>query len=116
MRQFKYGNKKVKYKGVLFDSKKEMERYIWLKNQENKGEIFDLKLQPVFIVQDKFKFQNKSVRAVKYIADFQYKDIYGFTVIEDVKGYRTDIYKLKIKMFLNKYYENLNDNWVFREL
>ena len=33
----KYGNKKVEYQGKLFDSKREMQRYVVLKEAEEKG-------------------------------------------------------------------------------
>ena len=41
----KYGNKKVEYNGLKFDSKKEKDRYIFLKEQERIGNIQDLQLQ-----------------------------------------------------------------------
>ena len=44
------------------------------------------------------------MRKVSYIADFMYKDIKrGVTVVEDVKGFKTDVYKIKKKLFLYKY-------------
>ena len=46
----------------------------------------------------------KKERAIKYIADFKYLDIVTDEwVIEDVKGTRTEVYKLKRKLFLAKY-------------
>ena len=39
----KYGNKKVEVDGLLFDSKKEMQRYLVLKDAERNGVISDLK-------------------------------------------------------------------------
>ena len=39
----KYHNKKVEYAGISFDSKKEMKRYVFLKDMEDKGVIENLK-------------------------------------------------------------------------
>lgn len=44
----KYGNKKVKYNGIVFDSKKEALRYKELLLLERAKEIFDLQLQVKF--------------------------------------------------------------------
>ena len=41
----KYRNKKVEVDGILFDSKKEANRYMELKLLEKAGEITDLKRQ-----------------------------------------------------------------------
>lgn len=38
-----------------------------------------------------------------YIADFVYKDKDGNEVVEDVKGFRTDVYKIKKKMMRYRY-------------
>jgi hypothetical protein len=42
------------------------------------------------------------VRAIKYRADFQYIEG-GQIVVEDVKGRKTDVYKLKKKLFEYRY-------------
>ena len=44
----KYGNSKVEYQGKLFDSKREMQRYVVLKEAEEKGLISDLRTQVTF--------------------------------------------------------------------
>lgn len=50
--------------------------------------------------------QIKYERAVRYIADFVYTDTMTEKVIvEDVKGYKTDVYKLKRKLFKYRYPE-----------
>ena len=98
----KYNAKKVKVDGISFDSKKEANRYFELKMLERAGKIKELKLQPKFLLQDGFERDGKKYRAIFYIADFEYiKD--GKRIVEDVKGVRTDVYKLKKKMFLKKY-------------
>jgi hypothetical protein len=98
----KYNAKKVKINGVSFDSKKEAKRYFELKILERAGVISNLILQPKFLLQDGFERDGKKYRAIFYIADFEYIQD-GKRIVEDVKGVKTDIYKLKKKMFLKKY-------------
>lgn len=97
----KYGNKKVVIDGILFDSKKEAKRYQELKLMEKAGLIINLALQPKFTLQESFKYKNKTYRKIDYIADFSYVRVEDdILVVEDVKGFKTDVYKLKEKMFL----------------
>ena len=106
----KYRNKKVKFNGIIFDSKKEALRYKELCLLEKAGEITDLKRQVVFEllpVQKEFykdvktgkEKQRVIERAVKYIADFVYLKN-GQLVVEDTKGLKTKDYILKRKMLL----------------
>ena len=98
----KYNAKKVKVDGIEFDSKKEAKRYFELKILEVAGVISNLILQPKFLLQESFERDGKKYRAIFYIADFEYIED-GKRIVEDVKGVKTDIYKLKKKMFLKKY-------------
>ena len=101
-KKHKYNAKKIVIDGIEFDSKKEGKRYQELKMLEKAGKIKDLKLQPKFLLQESFKYKGKTQRAIFYIADFEYiKD--GKRIVEDVKGVKTDVYKLKKKLFLKKY-------------
>ena len=100
----KYNAKKTVVDGITFDSKKEAARYVELKVMEKAGEITHLELQPKFQLQAKYKNgDGKRVREVSYIADFQYKQD-GKVIVEDVKGVKTEVYKLKKKMFEFIYY------------
>lgn len=87
----KYNAKKTEIDGFVFDSKKEAARYQELKVLEQAMEIHDLELQPEF-----FCIVNGR-KVCKYRADFRYVQD-GTTIIEDVKGMRTDVYKLKKKL------------------
>ena len=42
-------------------------------------------------------------RSCSYIADFVYLDKNGVQVVEDTKGVRTDVYRIKRKLMLLKY-------------
>ena len=102
--QNKYKNKKTQVDMYIFDSAKEAQRYRELKLLERAGEISNLELQPRFLLQESFKKNGKIYRKIEYIADFKYieKDK---TIIEDVKGLQTDVFKIKHKLFEKKYPE-----------
>lgn len=110
-RKAKYGNKKAKANGRVFDSMTERGRYYTLQTLEKAGEISDLRLQVPFeiipaiyeTVEVQLKTKTKQVqklvqRASHYVADFVYKDKDGNMVVEDSKGFRTPEYLLKKKM------------------
>lgn len=99
----KYKNKKVVVDNILFDSKKEANYYTKLKILRDAGKISDLELQKRFVLQQGFKLHGKTYRAITYIADFVYKDQEGQTHVVDTKGYRTQVYKIKKKIFMKKY-------------
>ena len=108
----KYKAVKTEINGIKFDSKKEARRYKELKILEKADEIKSLELQPRFLLQEKFKYNGKTIRKIEYIADFRYIDEKGNTVVEDVKGMKTEVYKIKKKIFLKIYGENL----IFKEI
>ena len=100
----KYHNIKKTVDGIKFDSKAEAERYVELKLMQRAGHISGLQLQPEFELIPRYKKNGKTVRKTVYIADFMYTDNYtDETVIEDVKGVKTAVYKLKKKLFEYRY-------------
>ena len=90
-RPSKYRAIKTELDGHLFDSKAESQRYAELRILEKIGEIQNLELQPVFPIVI------NGVKICKYIGDFAYFEK-GKRVIEDVKGMRTPVYRLKKKL------------------
>lgn len=109
----KYNAKKTNVDGIKFDSIREADRYCELKLLEKAKEIRNLELQPRFLLQDKFKDKTGTThRKIEYVADFMYIDKCGKTIVEDVKGVLTDVYKIKKKMFLKKY----DEQYEFREI
>lgn len=99
----KYHNQKCIYKGMKFDSKKEMNYYIKLELLQRAGEITELKRQVEFVLLETFKLEDKTYRKTKYIADFTYKDKEGKYHVVDTKGIKTDVYLLKKKLMAWKY-------------
>lgn len=100
----KYRNKKVIVEDYVFDSLQESKRYKELKLLLRAGQISNLELQPHFLLQDSFKKNGTTYRKIEYIADFKYIEN-GKTIVEDVKGIQTDVFKLKHKLFEKKYPE-----------
>ena len=100
----KYGAMKTTLpNGKKFDSRKEAHRYCELSMLERTGRIKDLKQQVkyVLIPAQRDKTGKLLEREASYIADFVYFDIaLGREVVEDTKGVRTDVYKLKKKLML----------------
>ena len=101
----KYGNKRIEFEGIRFDSIAEYRRYADLKLAEQAGEITDLQVHPRFLLQEAFTTPDGGREAqITYIGDFQYTER-GKIVVEDVKGCRTEVFKIKRKLFLARYPE-----------
>ena len=89
----KYGNKRTNG----FASKKEAKRYQELLLMEKAGEISHLRTQVPYDIDI------NGIHVCRYIADFVYHDeamIGDRRIVEDAKGMRTDVYKLKKKLML----------------
>jgi hypothetical protein len=97
MRRLKYNNVKTELDGILFHSKKESKRYTELKLLLQSNEIQNLRLQVSYELIPSLKINNKTHRPIKYIADFVYIKN-GIEVVEDVKGFITDIFKIKLRL------------------
>lgn len=102
----KYRNRKAEYydpglkETITFDSEKERDYYLLLKARERRGEIKDLRRQVEIEIQRAFVDNaNNKHRAIKYIADFTYYDLKDYSIhYIDVKGFKTEVYKLKKKL------------------
>lgn len=98
----KYHARKTVVDGITFDSRREADRYLVLKGMEKDGSIEDLRRQVRYELIPAFDVDGKHYRPVYYVADFVYVED-GKEVVEDVKGMRTDVYKLKSKLFARRY-------------
>ena len=101
----KYHNRKTKG----FDSAKEWRRNQELGTLQRAGEISELNrqvpftLMPSYTIVDETTRQGfRTVREIRYIADFTYRLKDGTRIIEDVKGMQTDVFKLKRKLLERK--------------
>jgi len=99
----KYKNKKVNLDGHVFDSKAEANYYEGLKIRYARGEIQGFERQPVFNLQPAFKKRDKNFQAITYIADFLVYLPNGEVEVIDIKGFITQTFALKKKMFEYKY-------------
>lgn len=107
LRAHKYGAIKKEVDGIRFDSTAEADTYPILKLWERSGAISDLVLQPVFVLQEKFTElvdgKKKTRRAIKYVADFQFRESSGAYIVVDVKGIKTPAFRIKEKLFRMKF-------------
>ena len=101
MSHSKFRNKKVSLDGYTFDSLAEAKHYKYtLKPRLEAGEISHLEIHP------RIRCELNGRKICDYIADFRYLDVsfagpqgqQGMTVVEDVKGYKTAVYRLKKKL------------------
>ena len=124
---------KVTYKGIEFDSKDEMNRYIELCNMQGKGLISGLRRQYSFeliprqskMVVKHLKTKDKMVEKflenpAVYTCDFMYLEN-GVYVLEDVKSAFTRTekdYVLRRNLMVRKIQEHnakCRGQWIFRE-
>lgn len=101
----KYHAQKTVVGGVEYDSKKESKRAQELEYLEKLGKIKNLQKQVRFILQDGYvNNQAQKIRPISYIADFVYEED-GKKIVEDSKGFRTEVFLIKKKLFEKKYPE-----------
>lgn len=102
----KYNNIKTVIDGISFASKREATRYSELKLLERGKCISDLRLQVPYVLIESQKGGIRKELPMKYIADYVYWDIeQEAEIIEDVKGMKTDVYKIKRKLMKQMGYE-----------
>lgn len=107
----KYKNEKVRDGGETYDSRKEYRRAKELALMEQAGEIENLRRQVKYVLIPTQRGPEETgprggrhpgpllEKECSYVADFVY-DEGGETVVEDVKGIRTEAYKIKRKLML----------------
>lgn len=95
----KYRARKVNVDGICFDSQKEADYYCQLKLLLRAGEIAGFCRQPRFVITE----GTDGGAGTEYVSDFVifYPD--GKYRIVDVKGVKTEVFKLKLKSFREKY-------------
>ncbi len=96
--------------GREFRSTLEADAYQLLKAWERAGVISDLELQPRFLLQARFLRHGVSIRGMHYTADFRFVRDFR-TVVVETKGYRTEAFNLRRKLFLRKFPELIYEIW-----
>ena len=84
----KYGNKRTEVDCHTFDSKAEAVHYEKLRSAELGGAITDLRVHP------RYRLTVNGRKVCDYEADFSFERD-GETVVQDVKGARTQVYRIK---------------------
>ena len=76
VKKSKYNNRKIEYRGEIFDSQKELDRWIELKIMEKAGEIKNLKHHVSFELLPPIKILGQPTqRKMTYEADFLYFEL-----------------------------------------
>jgi hypothetical protein len=88
----KYHAIRTEVDGIVFPSRKEARRYQELQLAEKAGVISGLERQV------KYPLTINGVKVADYICDFRYRERGVGVVVEDTKGMRTPVYRLKKKI------------------
>jgi len=110
----KYHARKTIVYGRTFDSKREAEVYLMLREKLRLGEIKHLECQPTYTLLERFQDnQGKQQKPITYTPDFlvEYDD--GQREVIEVKGVKTRDYLLRKKLFLHMMRDT---DVVFREV
>ena len=130
----KYGSSKVEFQGIVFDSKYERDRYLYLLDQQKQGKISGLRRQTPFLLIPKAtrlvpKQLKTKVKYVERVVEMQSLYHNDFTYIEDGKYICEEFksamtsklsdYILRRKLMVQKIYKHnskCRSQWVFREV
>ncbi len=93
----KYHNRRTPLVGRTFASGGEAARAAELELQLKVGDIYCLEYQV------RINVANEGEEPIWYVADFVYLDNMLRPVVEDYKGFRTPVFKLKKKLFKTKF-------------
>ena len=110
----KYNARKTTVCGRTFDSKREAEWYMMLREKQRLGKIKHIECQPTYTLLEGFRDnQGKQQKPITYTPDFlvEYDD--GRREVIEVKGVKTRDYLLRKKLFLHMM---MDTDIVFREV
>ena len=107
----KYNATKKTVDGVTFDSAGEARAFALLNLWHKVGAIQSLERQPRYTLMDGYvDATGRKVRAMEYVPDFRFiRD--NKIVVVDFKGMRTEAYKLKAKLFRQRYPYLIFEEW-----
>jgi len=106
-RKNKYGAVRTECRqGHTHPSKKEAKRCDELHLFQKAGKVSNLSIQPELMLlpplKKGYRQEGFTHRGIKYIGDFKYYDkVKKGWILEDVKGFKTPVYRLKKKMVQN---------------
>ena len=102
----KYNANKVTVDGITFDSVAESRYYKYLLGLLNEGVVESFEMQKSYTLLDKFAHPKtgKTIRAIKYVPDFEVIYTDGRVEVVDVKGFmKNPVFLLKAKLFMFRY-------------
>lgn len=131
---------KIKHKityvdDIKFDSKMESKYYIYAKELKEQGVIKNIKLQPTFLLQEKFillngqaifgsdpdfdklkrKHKLKTYSSIEYTPDFELEYADGTIKLIETKGKSTPDFELKKRLFLCNYPDRIIEVLILNE-
>lgn len=103
MKRNKFNARKTEVDGHIFDSRAEAQYYVALLNRIHEGEVWNVKLQPVFkFIIDGEPLRGMGGRELHYKGDFLYDTKEG-PICVDVKGMILPEFKLKWSLVKHLY-------------
>lgn len=103
-RQKKYKNVPQVWKGVRYDSKDECLHAMWLESERQQGRIMKWtpkKQYELYAYCPRPGMPQKMIG--RHIPDFTVRVTAGLTEIHEVKGFKTDVWQIKRKIFESNY-------------
>lgn len=91
----KYHNTPCERNGIRFDSVREADRWEQLEKMQAAGVITGLRRQVPYVLAPAAVVAGKKSKPRTYVADSVYETAIGETVVEDVKGMLTPMYRFK---------------------
>ena len=102
----KYNARKVTIDGITFDSQSEGRYYQHLLGLMESGVVESFEMQKPYTLLDKFPHPKtgKTIRAIKYVPDFEVIYTDGRVEVVDIKGFmKNPVFLLKAKLFMFRY-------------
>lgn len=97
-RASKFNNENVRLAGYTFDSKAEALHFLVLQDMVKQGEIRSFRYHVPYKL-----FGKNGTEVGSHETDFEVLNLDGSLEIQEVKGYTTDTWKLKKKLFEDNY-------------
>lgn len=95
-RHQKYNNQRTtSADGEVFDSLAEHRHWLHLCMLQKAGKVRELRRQVAFELAPAVVIKGRKRPPLRYVADFVYVDERGQTVVADVKGAVTDVFRIK---------------------
>lgn len=99
----KYKNHRTEIDGIVFASSSEAQYYVDMRELQLMGVVEKIERQVKYEIQPAFVKNGVKFGKIDYVADFRITYQTGVIEIVEIKGFETDVWKLKHKLFEYKY-------------